>query len=165
MDSLSLGLLVPTNCVSTRYLNNSQDLNSVIDLMFLRYRSGELDHNFIYPDWHLSSDHVPLTVTIPIIKEHVQNKKQLIIKDSEKEKSFINDLIKEIKAIDTNNLTNVKLLEKVINLLANTIEETWYKNLKIVNITIYSKSWWDLKCGRDLEKYRLMRSLEDWMLW
>ena len=71
MDSLSLGLSVPTNCVSTRYLNNSQDFNSVINLMFLRYRSEELDHNSIYPDWYLSSDHVLLTATIPIIKEHV----------------------------------------------------------------------------------------------
>ena len=71
MDSLSLDLSVPTNCVSTRYLNNSQDLNSVIDLIFLRYRSGELDHHSIYPDWHLSSDHALLTVTILIIEEHV----------------------------------------------------------------------------------------------
>ena len=50
MDSLSLSLSVLTNCISTRYLDNSQDLNSVIDLMFLRYRSEELDHHFIHPD-------------------------------------------------------------------------------------------------------------------
>ena len=122
-DSLSLGLSVSTNCVSTRYLDNSQGLNLVINLMFLRYRSKELDHHSIHPSWHLSSDHAPLTITIPIIEKYVQNKKQSIIKGSKKEKSFINDLIKEIKAIDTNNLTNVESLEKVINLLANTIEE------------------------------------------
>jgi len=110
----------------------------------------------------LSSDHALLTVTIPIIEEHVQNKKWLIVKGSKEKKFFINNLIKEIKAIDTNNLTDVELLEKVINLLTNTIEETWDKNLKIVNITIHLKSWWDLNCSRDLEKYRLMRSLEDW---
>jgi len=86
----------------------------------------------------------------------------LIVKGSGEEKSFINNLIKEIKAIDTKNLTDVKLLEKVVNLLANTIEEIWDKNLKIVNITIHLKSWWDLNCSRDLEKYRSTRSLEDW---
>ena len=108
--------------------------------MFLRYGSGKLNHHSIHPDWHLSSNHAPLTITIPIVEEHVQNKKQLIIKGSEKKKSFINNLIKEIKAIDINNLTDVKSLEKVINLLTNTIEETWDKNSKIINITIYSKS-------------------------
>ena len=81
--------------------------------MLLKYGSEELDHHFIHSNWHLSLDYAPLTVTIPIIKEHIQNKKWLIIKGSE-EKSFINNLIKEIKAIDTNNLTDVKLLEKVI---------------------------------------------------
>jgi len=124
MDSLSLGLLVPTNCVPTRYLNNSQDSNLVIDLMFLRYRSEELDHYSIHSDWCLSSDHALLTVIILIIEEHVQNKKWLIVKDNKEEKFFINNLIKEIKAIDTNNLTDVKLLEKIVNLLTNTIEET-----------------------------------------
>jgi len=96
--------------------------------MFLKYGSEELDH---HSNWHLFSDHAPLTVTIPIIKEHIQNKKWSIVKGSKKKKFFINNLINEIKAIDTNNLTNVKLLEKVINLLATTIEEIWDKNLKL----------------------------------
>jgi len=70
-DSLSLGLLVLTNHISTRYLDNSQGLNSIINLMFLRYRLEELDYHSIYSNWYLSSDHAPLTVTIPIVKEYV----------------------------------------------------------------------------------------------
>ena len=34
--------------------------------------------------------------------------------------------------------------------------------MKIINITKYSKSWWDVNCNRDLEKYRLSRHIEDW---
>ena len=34
-NSLNLGLLTPINQVSTQYINNSQDLNLVIDLVFL----------------------------------------------------------------------------------------------------------------------------------
>jgi len=49
-DSLSLGLLYPTNAVSIRYLDNDQSLNSVIDLMFLRYSSVKLDNYTIYPE-------------------------------------------------------------------------------------------------------------------
>ena len=27
---------------------------------------------------------------------------------------------------------------------------------------MHSKSWWDLNCSRDLEKYKSTRRLEDW---
>ena len=38
----------------------------------------------------------------------------------------------------------------------------WKKNSKIVTIFKYLKSQWDTNCSRDLEKYRLTRSLVDW---
>jgi len=139
-DSLSLGLSSPTNCVPTRYLDNDQDSNSVINLMFLRYESEELDNHTIHPNWQLSSNHALLTVTIPIVEEHVHNKKHSIVRGCEEEKSFINNLIKAIKLVDTNNLTDVESLENSIKSFANAIENTWDKNSKIVNITKHSKS-------------------------
>ena len=161
-DSLFLGLSSPTSCIPTRYLDNNQDLNSVLDLMFLRCKSEELDNHSIYPKWHLTSDHTPLTITISIIEEQVQTKKQLIVKGSKEEKSFINDLIKALKSINMNNLSDVESLKNVINSFTNTIERTWGKNAKIINITKHSKSWWNANCSRDLKKYKLSKRLEDW---
>ena len=61
-----------------------------------------------------------------------------------------------------NNLSDVELLKNAINSFANAIERIWEKNIKIINITKYLKSWWNVNYSRDLEKYRLSRRLEDW---
>jgi len=75
---------------------------------------------------------------------------------------FIKDLIKNISSINTSNLSNIKSLENVVDLLICAVERAWDKNSKIINILKYSKNWWDISCSRDLEKYRLSRSLANW---
>jgi len=73
-DSLHLELSRPTKQVPTRYLNNYQDSNLVINLMFLRLESLEHDNHTIHPDWRLTLDHVLLTINISIFKEHIQTR-------------------------------------------------------------------------------------------
>ena len=106
-------------------------------------------------------DHAFLTVTIPIEEQLSNNQKCSITKDSEKEMSFIKNLIKNISSINTSNLSDIKSLENVIDLLTYIIERAWNKNSKIVNILKHSKSWWNMSYSRDLEKYRLSKSLAD----
>jgi len=72
-DSLSLGLSYLTNPVPTRYSDNDQSLNLVIDLIFLRYGIVELDNHTIYLEWRLLLDHASLTITIPIEYQYMDN--------------------------------------------------------------------------------------------
>ena len=98
---LDLLLSNPTNQVSTRYLDNTNDSNLIIDLMFLRPNSLEFNNYTIYPEFQYSSDHALLKVGISIIKEFVLDKQYKIIKNSEEENHFITELIKAIKKINT----------------------------------------------------------------
>ena len=130
--------------------------------MFLQFSSSKMDNHLIYPDWRLTSDHTPLTVMIPIVEEHVQTKKCSIVKNSNEEHIFIKKLTKLFRSINISDISNIACLDSVINEFASSLESIWAKNSKVINIIIYSKSWWNTNCSRDLNKYRTSKRLEDW---
>ena len=56
-DFFHLELSKPIEQISTRYSNNQQDSNLVIDLIFLRLESLEYDNYTICPNLRLTSDY------------------------------------------------------------------------------------------------------------
>jgi len=123
-DSFNLDLSIPTNQVSTRYSDTVSKANSVIDLMFLQSRSNELNNHSIHPEWRLSSDHAPITVSIPIAEENIITSKFSIAKNSEEEEKFIKDVSYVIKNIDISDLLDSNKLEDATNSLALSLENT-----------------------------------------
>jgi len=146
-DSFDLELSTPTNSIPTRYLDTIGKSDSVIDLMFLHSRSRELNEHIIHPDWCLSFNHVPLTITIPIAEEFIYSSKLKIPKNSEEEEIFVKEIINIFKALNTSSFTNHESLEYTVNSLATRIEQPWLSNTKNVNITKHSKKWWNDNCN------------------
>jgi len=60
--------------------------------MFLCSGSNELDNHLIHPEWHLTSDHVSLTIAIPIVEESINSTKHSIIKGSKEKAFFIKNI-------------------------------------------------------------------------
>jgi len=108
--------------------------------MFFHNRSNELNNHFIYPDWQLTSDHVPLTIIIPIVKESINITKCLIIKDSKEEAFFIKEVTISVRSLNMSNLLDITSLDRVVNKFASAINNAWKKNSKIINIIKYSMS-------------------------
>jgi len=75
-------------------------------------------------------DHAPLVVDIQIIKEFVQDIRYTIIKNSEDKINFTSDILKNIKKINTLNLTNKELLKLTIQEFARILNCIWQKHLK-----------------------------------
>ena len=161
-DSFNLNLSCPINQVPIRYSNNNNNSNSVIDLIFLRCSSSELNNHSIYPDWYLISDYTLLSVIISITKENIDLYKRTITKNSEKEESFIKEVIASFKNLDISNILDIPKLEQIVNDFANIIDNIWMKNSRIVNITRHSKSWQNKNCNKYLARYRSSKSIEDW---
>jgi len=96
-NSFNLNLLTPINQVPTRYSDNDNNSNSVIDLMFFQCDSTELNNHSIHPNWHLISDHTPLIITIPTIpitEINIDLQKRTIIKNSDDVRSSLHLKVK-----------------------------------------------------------------------
>ena len=102
------------NLISTQYADNFQDLNSVLNLTFFWAESEESNNYIISPDFQSLSDHAPLLVSIILKKEFIQEKKQFIIRDSNKEKEFVNKLRNRLGSMAMTNIISCKILEYVI---------------------------------------------------
>ena len=139
-DSMNLCLLRPTNPVPTRYLDNLNDSNLAINLIFLRQDSLEFDNHIIHPDWRLSLDHTPLTVSIIIIKDYIQTRKYILVKNSNEEEKFIKELAKLIAKLNIKNISNKEMLEQTLQTFANNINRLWFKYSKVVNIPKHLKT-------------------------
>jgi len=161
-DSLNLTLSTPTNPSLTSFSDMAGESNSVINLIFLRYGSSELNHHLICLDCCLSSDHAPLIINIPINNEFINSSKLSIAPNSEQETAFIKDLITVFENAETNNIANKDNLENIVNHIETSINWAWTKNTKRSRISRHSKQWWTEECSKYLDNYRTMRSHENW---
>jgi len=69
-------------------------------------------------------------------KEFIQEKKQFIIRHSNKEKEFVNKLRYKLGSMETANITSCETLECITQEFAFIVEDFWNKFSKLVNITI-----------------------------
>jgi len=161
-DLFNLGLSTPIDPCLTRYSDTAGEANSLIDLMFLRYGSTEINQYSIHPNCYLSSDHAPLSITISIVNEIINTSKPSIQQNSEQETAFVEEVILIFKNLDMSNLTDKDNLENTVNYLESLINQAWNKNAKRLRITKHSKQWWTEECSKSLNIYRMSRSLENW---
>jgi len=161
-DSFDLALSSPTNPGPTRFSDTAGESNLVIDLIFLQYGSTELDKHSILPNSRLSSDHMPLSIDIPIFNEIIHMSKLIITPKSEQETEFIKDVISNFKSLDTSNIKDIIKLDQIVNQLGSIVEQSWSKNTKKSRISKHSKQWWSDSCSLALNTYRTTRSRENW---
>ena len=138
-DSFNLALLSPTNLCPTRYSDMVGESNSTINLMFLWYGSNNINQHSIHPDWHLTSDYAPLSITISIVNEVINISKLSIQQNSEQEIMFAEEIISIFKNLDMSNITDKECLENTVNNLDLLVNQAWNKNMKQTRIMKHSK--------------------------
>ena len=113
-DSLGLEFSSPTNPGPTRFTDNPQDSNSVIDLVFLPPNNPGFGCHLLHPEIQKPSDHVPLTIKIGIKEINIDINIWTIGKDSKEEENFINSITNGIMILDTANINSKETLENTV---------------------------------------------------
>jgi len=70
----------------------------------------EYDNHLIHPDWRMILDHTSLTINISIFKKHIQTKKQFLVKNSEEENQFTEELTSFNKGFKIDNIQSKETL-------------------------------------------------------
>ena len=105
-DSLSLSISNPIKNIPTRFSDNDNNANSVLDLVFLCLSFLKFNHHVIHPDWRLFSDHALITIDILIWEKRTLHMRWLIVKGSNEEKLFVENVIKVIKNLNISYIQN-----------------------------------------------------------
>jgi len=138
-DSLGLDLSSPTHQVPTRYADNNNSTNSVLNLVFIpSYNSGFNQHE-ILPDIRKPSDHTPLIIKIGIQDINNNSIKHTIKKDSDQEKNFIENIISNTHLLNTEDIHTKEDLEICVNYLSEIFQTFWDKHSKKTHFTKHSK--------------------------
>ena len=103
-----------------------------------------------------------ITINILIQDKSIPNKQWSLVKGSDKENQFIDDLIQVIKNLNTISIHDAESLEEIVQYLVFKIKNIWFEHSKTVNITRHSKAWWNEDYHHSLDKYYQTQSLENW---
>ena len=109
-NSFQLEISKPTEFFPTRYSDNGQDSNSVLDFVFFQPNLTKQNNHHIHPDWRLTSDYAPISVNISIVEKHIQTTKQVLAKNSEEKDYFIKELINFIKNLKTDSILDSNIV-------------------------------------------------------
>jgi len=78
------------------------------------------------------------------MEEFIQEKQCTIIRNSEEE-NFVSELMNVIRNIDTSSILDKESLETIVQKYVRISKSIWYKFSQYINITKYSKAWWNEK--------------------
>jgi len=83
----------------------------------------EFNNHLIFLDLQSPLDYASLSVSIIVEEEFIQEKKQSIVRNSDKEKEFVNKLRCKMNSVEITNIANYKELECAIQEFSLTIED------------------------------------------
>jgi len=77
-------------------------------------------------------------------------------------KKLVTKLTNTLGNLNISNISSKESLKGIIQEYTKISDSIWYKFSKNVNITKYSKAWWNEECSIKLNMYQFTKSIVDW---
>ena len=161
-DNFDLDISTPIHPRPTRFANNPQDSNSVINLMFINPQNRGYNNHTIIEHHRFPSDHAPLLVKIQINAENTTILKRSIKPKSKNENKYDSYILTNVSSLRSDDLNTTDKVEKLTRDISNIFNTAWNHFSKERKITKHSKEWWDQECNNDLQTYCQARTIDNW---
>ncbi|KAJ3564061.1 hypothetical protein NP233_g8541 [Leucocoprinus birnbaumii] len=147
---------------NTLILHNLELNGSVIDLVWTQPQPDAINLPRLEHDHRGTSDHVPISILLPIVEADIRITRTVVPKGSNEEKAFLGDISLGLGLVDTMGLDSDDKIEAAAHAVAEVFSGAWQHHTKEVVITNRSKSWWNDKCDVAIKHYHESRNPVDY---
>jgi hypothetical protein len=161
-DTLRLTLSSPVEEGPTHFPYNKDLTPTVIDLMFVPAEVSLTTEHEIHPDLRGTSDHAPLTVTLPGPDSEVPVTHWSIQSGTDEEQAYLGEVLESLESLLGWEGQTAGEVDEVVEAISTAFSKAWDSQAKETRRGKYSNGWWTQECSDSIAAYRTLRDADDW---
>jgi hypothetical protein len=161
-DALGLTLSSPVEEGPTHFPYNEDLTPTVIDLMFVPAEVSLTTEHEIHPDLRGTSDHAPLTVTLPGPDSEVPVTRWSIQSGSDEEQAYLGEVLESLELLLGWEGQTAEEVDEVVEAISTAFSKAWDSQAKETRRGKHSNGWWTQECSDSIAVYRTSHDADDW---
>jgi hypothetical protein len=160
--TVGLHLSTPVEAGPTHFPYNEDLTPTVIDLFFVPAELSLMVQHEIHADMRGTSDHAPLTVTLPGPRSRVPVTRWAIKVRSDEEAAYKGQVLSALEPLfEWQDITR-EGIDEVVLAISGIFSAAWKRHAVEKRRGKHSNGWWSQECVDSLQAYRETRLPEDW---
>jgi hypothetical protein len=161
-DTLGLTLSSPVEESPTHFPYNEDLTPTVIDLMFVLVEVSLTTEHEIHPDLQGTSDHAPLTVTLPGPDSEVLVTRWSIQSGTDEEQAYLGEVLESLELLLGWEGQTAEEVDEVVGAISTAFSKAWDSQAKETRRGKHSNGWWTQECSDSIAVYHTSRDADDW---
>jgi hypothetical protein len=130
--------------------------------MFVPVEVSLTTEHKIHPDLRGTSDHAPLTVTLPGPDSEVPVTRWSIQSGSDKEQAYLGEVLESLELLLGWEGQTAGEVDEIVEAISTAFSKAWDARAKETRRGKHSNRWWTQECSDSIAVYRASRDADDW---